>query len=93
MVESVHIFLLLTPYRASKLVVVLLEHRSDVHTKPEIEEVHIPPDAGLTVEHRRLDGGEKASFTKLSQLLPIALSLASTPTKGASHHLLVSCRS
>ncbi|KAM5544419.1 hypothetical protein V8D89_002079 [Ganoderma adspersum] len=69
------------------VVVILLEHRSGLHIKPEIEEVHISPNTGLTVEHRCLDGGEKASFTKLSQLLPIALVLASTPTKNKGGHL------
>ncbi|KAM5536888.1 hypothetical protein V8D89_009435 [Ganoderma adspersum] len=63
------------------VIVILLEHRGGLHIKPEIEEVHILPNAGLTIEHRHLDGGEKASFMKLSQLLPIALVLVSTPTK------------
>ncbi|KAI1782083.1 hypothetical protein LXA43DRAFT_1187918 [Ganoderma leucocontextum] len=66
--------------RGRESVVVLLERPGGLHSKPEIEEVHIPPDAGLKVEHR-VEGGQKAAFTKLSQLLPIALAYASTPTK------------
>ena len=84
MVVILPLFPLLTPYHGLQSVVVLLEHRDSLYTKPEIEEVHIPLDAGLTVEHRRVAGGEKVAFTKLSQLLPIALALASTPTKSMS---------
>ncbi|EJF55595.1 hypothetical protein DICSQDRAFT_175715 [Dichomitus squalens LYAD-421 SS1] len=65
-------------------VVVVLERQGSIHA--EVEEVHVPDNAGIAIEHR-IEGSESAAFVRLSQLLPIALTHASTPMKNKGGRL------